>query len=697
MSNKHLKAETIYVEPLDESQAAQISSSGANLKLQVNGNDMVTLSTDLSIDFHDRTLNNVNLGTISGSDNSFNCISVLSTVDATTQSDTGASFHTAGGAAITKALHADSINTAEAFVGNYSTNVAEFSHQSRTGGTSYSFQSKSNGDTSVNASAGGTVNIKIGGNNAVVVENTGTTVRSLDITDTTASTNKDTGALVVDGGVGIEQDLNVGGDLAVIGDMSCNDLTVNGTTTTINSNIVTIDDPIFQLGGDTAPVADDNKDRGIAFRWHNGVGAKNGFFGYDDSTGEFIFVPDATFDSSDEVVQPSSGADGPARFGDLGVTGNITVSGTVDGRDVAADGTAQDSHIADSTIHYTQGNITATGALNSGSITSGFGNIDNGSSTITTTGAISGGSVATTSLGDITAAGSLISSNGKVDWGNGVCTLTSGNEPIFKYDGLGSVNNDYALKQSILGNTSLNASTGQVVSIENNGTEVLNIDSTGTITQSAGDQIFDVPSSQGYVFKVNGSQVANLDQTGVLYVVGLSSTGTATAGGFSTGGNVTCGDLAVTGALSKGSGSFRIPHPLPSKKDTHDLVHSFVEGPQADNIYRGKVDLVNGSASINIDTVSGMTDGTFVLLNREVQCFTTNETGWCNVRGSVSGNILTIESQNPCTDTISWMVIGERKDQHMYDTGWTDENGKVIVEPEQDDGTVEEHVGDATG
>ena len=37
--------------------------------------------------------------------------------------------------------------------------------------------------------------------------------------------------------------------------------------------------------------------------------------------------------------------------------------------------------------------IVTTGALNSGSITSGFGNIDNGSSTITTTGLISGGSL----------------------------------------------------------------------------------------------------------------------------------------------------------------------------------------------------------------------------------------------------------------------------------------------------------------
>jgi len=39
------------------------------------------------------------------------------------------------------------------------------------------------------------------------------------------------------------------------------------------------------------------------------------------------------------------------------------------------------------------GNIVTTGALNSGSITSGFGNIDTGSSTITTTGLISGGSL----------------------------------------------------------------------------------------------------------------------------------------------------------------------------------------------------------------------------------------------------------------------------------------------------------------
>ena len=139
--------------------------------------------------------------------------------------------------------------------------------------------------------------------------------------------------------------------------------------------------------------------------------------------------------------------------------------------------------------------------------------------------------------------------------------------------------------------------------------------------------------------------------------------------------------VVVTGSFSKGSGSFKIDHPL--KPDTHHLVHSFVEGPQADNIYRGRIDLVNGQATVNLDEASRMTEGTFVALNGNVQCFTSNETGWTAVRGTVDGNILTIEAQSPVADTVSWLVIGERHDQHMIDTDWTDENGRVITEPEK--------------
>jgi len=142
------------------------------------------------------------------------------------------------------------------------------------------------------------------------------------------------------------------------------------------------------------------------------------------------------------------------------------------------------------------------------------------------------------------------------------------------------------------------------------------------------------------------------------------------------------GNATFAGAVSKGSGSFRIDHPLPQLEETHQLVHSFIEGPQADLIYRGKVNLVNGTATVNIDLASSMTEGTFEALCREVQCFTTNESGWNHVRGSVTGNTLTIECQDQtASDLISWMVIGERKDKHMMDTDWTDDNGKVIIEP----------------
>ena len=150
--------------------------------------------------------------------------------------------------------------------------------------------------------------------------------------------------------------------------------------------------------------------------------------------------------------------------------------------------------------------------------------------------------------------------------------------------------------------------------------------------------------------------------------------------------NYLAGDLTVTGDLNAGSGTktFRIPHPLVGLSTTKDLVHTAIEGPQVDNLYRGKTTLVVGISTINIDTKFGMTEGTFVALNRDVQCFTTNETGWTNVKGSVTGNQLTIIAQdNTCTDTISWMVIGERQDEGLKQMNSTDADGKLILEPDR--------------
>jgi hypothetical protein len=82
-------------------------------------------------------------------------------------------------------------------------------------------------------------------------------------------------------------------------------LIINGTQTSVESTTVYVKDPIFTLGGNAAPASDDNKDRGIEFRWHNGSSAKLGFFGFDDSIGKFTFIPDAT--NTGEVYSGTTG------------------------------------------------------------------------------------------------------------------------------------------------------------------------------------------------------------------------------------------------------------------------------------------------------------------------------------------------------------------------------------------------------
>jgi hypothetical protein len=111
------------------------------------------------------------------------------------------------------------------------------------------------------------------------------------------------------------------GSVVVYGNLS-----VMGTSTTVNSNTVTVDDPVFTLGGDTAPSADDNKDRGIEFRWHNGTGAKVGFFGYDDSASRFKFVADAT--NTSEVF---AGSAGDVEFGNALIDSMTLSSGNFGG------------------------------------------------------------------------------------------------------------------------------------------------------------------------------------------------------------------------------------------------------------------------------------------------------------------------------------------------------------------------------
>ena len=134
-------------------------------------------------------------------------------------------------------------------------------------------------------------------------------------------------------------------------------------------------------------------------------------------------------------------------------------------------------------------------------------------------------------------------------------------------------------------------------------------------------------------------------------------------------------NLNVLGVLTKSSGSFDIEHPTVQGKR---LRHSFIEGPQADLIYRGTAKLGAAPMVIDMDTEFDMTPGTWEALN----C-----TPWSMVSASgkiveweFAGSTLTITGDEGTN--CMWMVIGERHDPHMKgpDCSMADGHGHLIVE-----------------
>ncbi len=137
------------------------------------------------------------------------------------------------------------------------------------------------------------------------------------------------------------------------------------------------------------------------------------------------------------------------------------------------------------------------------------------------------------------------------------------------------------------------------------------------------------------------------------------------------------GDVSVTGSLSKGSGSFDIPHP--TRGGDWRLRHSFIEGPKADNIYRGSVTLnASGTATIDLDVDSEMTDGTWEALNTNpwsMVASSGNAVTW-----NLDGKNLTIDG--PEGAQCNWMVMAERHDQTVIDWSATNDQGQLITEYE---------------
>jgi len=154
-----------------------------------------------------------------------------------------------------------------------------------------------------------------------------------------------------------------------------------------------------------------------------------------------------------------------------------------------------------------------------------------------------------------------------------------------------------------------------------------------------------------------------------IYTYGTDSTATDSGTLVVTGGlgiSGTCyigGNCNITGSLSKGSGTFVIPHPDPLKPQWK-LRHSFVESPtRGDNLYRYQVETRGGEASVSLPEY-------FKYLNENPQVWVSPLRG----HGSGSG-IIDVEMTRVTLDVSQdgWynvLIIGTRKDpiaRHMWD------------------------------
>ena len=156
------------------------------------------------------------------------------------------------------------------------------------------------------------------------------------------------------------------GNVAISGD-----LTVSGTTTTVESTTVTIDDKNLELGSVATPTDSTADGGGITLKgatdhtiiWTNSSDSWDFSEHVNIASGkEFRIAGTKVLDATSlgsAVV--SSSLTSVGTLGSLGVTGNITVGGTVDGRDVATDGTKLDGIETGATADQTKSDIDALG------------------------------------------------------------------------------------------------------------------------------------------------------------------------------------------------------------------------------------------------------------------------------------------------------------------------------------------------
>jgi len=124
-----------------------------------------------------------------------------------------------------------------------------------------------------------------------------------------------------------------------------------------------------------------------------------------------------------------------------------------------------------------------------------------------------------------------------------------------------------------------------------------------------------------------------------------------------TGNGFYAGDLTVTGKLTKGSGSFKIDHPLdPANRY---LSHSFVESPDMMNVYNGNITTDrHGLATVTLPDYFEALNGDF-----RYQLTVIGQFAQAIVAKKIATNRFVVRTSKPNVE-VSWQVTGIRHDAY---------------------------------
>jgi filamentous hemagglutinin len=395
------------------------------------------------------------------------------------------------------------------------------------------------------------------------------------IVDSTESTSISTGAFKVSGGAGIVGNLNIGGDITCVGDF-----TVNGTFTTTGTDSLAVTDPFIFLAENNPG---DTYDSGVISQYYDGANLRY--------TGYFRDVTDAKYKLfTNLLTEPTTTVDttDPSfQYTDL-ILANLSATGNVTGTYFVGNGAAL-TGISTSTSNIFNANTSVAIAAVNANVNivvngSQIANVWSGgisvvgavaaSTTLSSTGNIIGGNVQT--AGIITATGNITSA-GNISAGNlvtGGAVVASGNVTGGNVTGTTAISTTGSVVGGSLRTSGIVSAAGDVYG--DNFIAATNIGASGNVTGGniiSSQDIFGIGEIStagnitGSYFLGNGSQLTGIDATSIqngnsnvrvvsaggnvtVGVGGTSNVAVFSTGGVNVTGNVVGGNINTAGVVS---------------------------------------------------------------------------------------------------------------------------------------------------